>query len=233
MNQLLEHINILLSKTKLDIPKNNENVFPFNYIEFTFCYLLEKNIISFDEYLEIRNDYISRNVYLHLYNLGPAAFGVSWAQPHISDLSDDITKPSKKLDPEFSSNYDLFHCRSKKRIEIKAGRLTARDNSKNTSISERAMTFDDAYNNKKEFWTNYQQIYFGMSDITILILVCTDVIKYLAFQSITLEENQFMKGFQHRGNKGEGQLWIDNDTFPSFYKLFMDKDQLLNYINSL
>lgn len=216
--------------------KKNENIFPFNSIEVIFCFLISEKIISFNNYIKLRSEYIERNKNLDLYNLSSKKFGVTWAQNHILAMSSDFKKPSKVLDSNFKSNYDLYYLPKNKRIEVKAARLieiTEKDNKTLTSIASRAMSFNEAGNSSRTFWINYQQIYFGLSDITIFILVCVDTIKYLVYDSKDLEENEFMKDFQHRGNKNEGQLWINNENFQYFKNFIIEANCLVERVSSL
>lgn len=43
------------------------------------------NVISLDEYLEMRAEYLQRNKYLHLFELAPRTFGETWGQNHLMD----------------------------------------------------------------------------------------------------------------------------------------------------
>jgi hypothetical protein len=236
MESLNNEIDLIIKNNnlKIDVIKN-QNIFPFNFIEIKLSLLLSKGILKFEDYITLRENYIERNKFLPLYNLSSKKFGVTWAQTHILELSKDIIKPSKKLDENFDKNYDLYYIPNKKKIEVKAGRLINKGDGSLTSISERALSFSEIENNKDiDFWINYQQIYFGMSDITILILVCKDSINYLAYKSKDLEENYYMKDFQHRGNSGEGQLWIDQINFEVFKKdIIRNEKKLLEIISNI
>ena len=46
-------------------------VYPFNKFEYTISHLIAKEIISLDDYLQIRSEYIARNRYLYLFELVP------------------------------------------------------------------------------------------------------------------------------------------------------------------
>ena len=42
--------------------ENIQNVYPFNKYEYIITKLVDKRILSYDDYLELRNDYINRNL---------------------------------------------------------------------------------------------------------------------------------------------------------------------------
>ena len=50
-------------------------VYPFNKFEYTISHLIAKEIITLDDYLEMRAEYLQRNKYLHLFELAPRTFG--------------------------------------------------------------------------------------------------------------------------------------------------------------
>lgn len=63
-------IESLSKDDKEKVKKRLENlisVYPFNEYEFILSSLLGLDKISFDEYLEIRDEYIARNMYVSLY----------------------------------------------------------------------------------------------------------------------------------------------------------------------
>ena len=74
-------------------------VYPFNKFEYTISHLIAKNVISLDEYLDMRAEYIQRNRYLHLFELAPRTFGETWGQTHLMELVPEFKVPTKKTDP--------------------------------------------------------------------------------------------------------------------------------------
>ena len=60
-------------------------VYPFNKFEYTISHLIAKEIITLDEYLEMRAEYLQRNKYLHLFELAPRTFGETWGQQHLME----------------------------------------------------------------------------------------------------------------------------------------------------
>ena len=56
--------------------ENIQNVYPFNKYEYVITKLVEEKILSYDEYLELRNDYINRNLFLYVFEISaPRGFG--------------------------------------------------------------------------------------------------------------------------------------------------------------
>ncbi|MFH1826179.1 MAG: hypothetical protein ABH823_02685 [bacterium] len=57
------------------------SVYPFNEYEFIISSLLGLNKITLDDYYEIRDEYIARNMYLYIFEISaPRGFGEQWAQ---------------------------------------------------------------------------------------------------------------------------------------------------------
>ena len=85
------------------------SVYPFNEYEYIISTLLAAEKLTFDEYLDLRDGYISRNRFLYIFEISaPRGFGEAWAQGHLSELVPDLVKPSKKLDKDYSGQYDFF-----------------------------------------------------------------------------------------------------------------------------
>lgn len=76
-------------------------VYPFNKFEYTISHLIAKGVISLDEYLDMRAEYLQRNKYLHLFELAPRTFGETWGQNHLMELVPEFKIPTKRLDPTF------------------------------------------------------------------------------------------------------------------------------------
>lgn len=99
---------------KLDNPsdfreslENLISVYPFNEYEYIISTLLGAGILTRNDYYELRDEYIARNMYLYIFEIGaPRGFGERWAQGHLKELVPDLQKPSKKLDTEYSGQYD-------------------------------------------------------------------------------------------------------------------------------
>ena len=95
--------------------------YPFNEYEYIISTLLAMDVLTLDDYHELRDSYVGRNLYLYIFEItSPRAFGDAWAQGHLKELVPDLQKPSKKIDSGYSGQYDLYldgiH------IEVKASR---------------------------------------------------------------------------------------------------------------
>lgn len=95
-------------------------VYPFNKFEYTISYLIAKEIITLDDYLRVRSEYIARNRYLYLFELAPRTFGETWGQRHLMELVEEFEIPSKEKDPDYAGQYDLLL--DGIRVEVKASR---------------------------------------------------------------------------------------------------------------
>ena len=84
------------------------SVYPFNEFEFMISTLLGRQKLTLDDYYELRDEYIARNLYLYVFEIGaPRGFGEAWAQGHLKALVPELSKPSKKLDPNYAGEYDF------------------------------------------------------------------------------------------------------------------------------
>ena len=126
------------------------SAFPFNEYEYILIFLLDKKIISFKDYENLRNDYVSSNKYLELYGLAPRIFGEIWVHEHIRDLDKRFIKPDKSIDPDYNGQYDLRI--EKLRVEVKASRAI------NTKVRGNLVSKALLYNSPEPFWMNFQQI---------------------------------------------------------------------------
>jgi hypothetical protein len=52
------------------------SVYPFNEYEYLISHLLARDVLSLDQYLELRDNYIARNMYLYIFEISaPRGFG--------------------------------------------------------------------------------------------------------------------------------------------------------------
>lgn len=189
---------------------NTMSVFPFNEQEYFLCYMISRGVITFDEYLGIREEYINRNFYLSLFEISaPRGFGETWAQGHLHSVVPDLRKPSKALDPNYSGQYD-FMLDEKIRIEVKASRAV--DFNSNQPLYIKALSSDST----KRFDMNFQQVKPGCCDVFVWMGVWRDVIRYWVLASFEVEHNKYYSRGQHRGNVGEGQLHLKEDNVQEF-----------------
>jgi len=202
------------------------SVYPFNRFEYLISILLGKGVLSLNVYYEIRDEYIARNLYLYIFEIsGPRTFGEAWAQGHLKELVPDLVKPSKKLDPAYSGEYDFF-LDGGIRIEVKASRAVHFDT--NEPLYVKALSSDS----QKPFDMNFQQVKCGCCDVFVWIGVWRDVIRHWVLSSSEIESNKYFSRGQHRGNVGEGQLHLNQDNISEFAKYEVKGCDLLEAIRA-
>jgi hypothetical protein len=189
---------------------NLVSVYPFNEYEFLISTLMGHGKISLDEYYELRDDYIARNLYMYVFEISaPRGFGEAWAQGHLKEIAPELIKPTKQIDPFYSGQYDLL-LDNKIRIEVKASRAVDFDS--NDPLYVKALSSDS----QKRFDMNFQQIKPGCCDVFVWVGVWRDVIRYWVLSSHEVATNRFYSAGQHRGNVGEGQLHLKDDNIDEF-----------------
>lgn len=63
------------------------SVYPFNEYEYIISTLLGAEVLTLDDYYELRDEYIARNLYLYVFEISaPRGFGERWAQGHLKSL---------------------------------------------------------------------------------------------------------------------------------------------------
>jgi len=142
--------------------KNLISVYPFNEYEYIISTLIGAGILTTDDYYELRDEYIARNMHLYIFEISaPRGFGERWAQGHLKELVPALQKPPKKLDSEYSGQYDFFlEANGKKiRIEVKASRAV--DSDSDEPIYVKALSSDS----DKSFDMNFQQIKLKLCDV--------------------------------------------------------------------
>ena len=202
------------------------SVFPFNEYEYIISTLLGLGKLSLDEYYELRDEYISRNMFLYIFEISaPRGFGETWAQGHLKELVPELVKPSKKRDPDYSGQYD-FYLDEKIRIEVKASRAV--DFNSREALPVKALSSDS----EKEFDMNFQQTKPACCDVFIWVGVWRDVIRYWILTSDEVANNRYFSKGQHRGNVGEGQLHLKHDNIDEFAKYEGKSNRLLGAIRN-
>jgi hypothetical protein len=186
------------------------SVYPFNEYEYIIAALFAANKLSHDEYVELRDAYIARNMFLYIFEIGaPRGFGEAWAQGHLKELVPELQKPAKKLDPSYSGEYD-FLLDSKIKIEVKASRAVDFDSDEPLYV--KALASDST----KRFDMNFQQVKPACCDVFVWIGVWRDVIRHWVLASKEMSSNRYYSTGQHRGNTGEGQLHLKHDNIGNF-----------------
>ena len=206
--------------------ENLFSVYPFNEFEYIISNLLGVNVLTLDEYQLLRDEYISRNLYLYIFEIGsPRGFGEMWAQGHLKELVPDLMKPTKKIDKEYQGQYD-FLLDGQIRIEVKASRAV--DASTDAPLYVKALASDSG----KPFWMNFQQIKPSCCHVFVWVAVWRDVIRYWVLASRELEANPHYSQGQHRGNVGEGQLHVRHDNIADFSAFETKPNQLAEAIRA-
>ncbi|MBE6224076.1 MAG: hypothetical protein E7122_02435 [Bacteroidales bacterium] len=213
LNELYEQIQKLpkgvesaLSEEILD---KLYSVYPFNKFEYIISHLIAERIITLRDYLDIRNRYLDRNKYLYIFEItAPRTFGETWAQRHLNELVPELERPSSQKDFEYSGQYDFWY--KGVRIEVKASRAVERSSGETLII--KALSSES----KKGFDMNFQQIKPACCDVFVWIAVWRDVIRYWVLSSDEVKGSKYFSIGQHRGNVGEGQLWIKESNIRDF-----------------
>jgi len=230
----MEHLTRELDALLSELPNEEElrvrleslhSVYPFNEYEYIISTLLGVDTLTLDQYYELRDRYIDRNCFLHLFDLTSRRFGDTWAYSQLKSIVPEISKPSRVLDPSYQSGeYDAYL--DGIRIEIKSSRAVDRYSA--ASMPEKALASDS----EKPFDMNFQQIKPDLCDVFVWIAVWRDVIRYWVLSSHEVETNRYYSIGQHRGNVGEGQLHIKDDNINEFAKYEVKPNELANRIRS-
>jgi hypothetical protein len=190
--------------------ENLVSVYPFNEFEFIIATLLGSHRLTLDQYHELRDEYLSRNMYLYIFEISaPRTFGEAWAQGHLKELVPELEKPTKKLDPDYSGQYDL-HLDGKIRVEVKASRAVDFDSEEPLYV--KALSSDS----QRPFDMNFQQTKPSCCDVFVWIGVWRDLIRYWVLASHEVAGSRYFSAKQHRGNVGEGQLHLTQENIDDF-----------------
>jgi len=113
-------------KQLLEDVEADQSIFPFNEYEKLICNLINRGELTYNQYLDIRSEYISENPNLWVFEISaPRGFGEKFAQTYVQGKCSNLRKASKKLDPDYSGQYDLWL--DGIRIEVKASRAVDSD----------------------------------------------------------------------------------------------------------
>ncbi|HPA47379.1 MAG TPA: hypothetical protein PK395_16550 [bacterium] len=126
------------------------SVFPFNEYEYILMFLRDRSVISFEQYEDLRNRYVSANRYLNLFGLAPRIFGQIWGEQHLRDLDSRFREADRAVDADHKGQYDLWI--EGVRVEVKAAR--AIDTKKRGDLVSKALRSDS----DRPFWMNFQQL---------------------------------------------------------------------------
>jgi len=202
-----------------------QSAYPFNEYEYIISTLLGVDALRLEEYYDMRNRYIERNCFLHIFDLTSRRFGDTWAYGQLKSIIPEIRKPSRELDPSYGSGeYDAFL--DGIRIEIKSSRAVDLDSA--ASMSEKALASDS----ERRFLMNFQQIKAALCDVFVWIAVWRDAIRYWVLSSQEITSSPHYSKGQHRGNVGEGQLHVKDDNIHEFDRFEVKPHQLADGINA-
>lgn len=204
--------------------ENLMSVYPFNEYEFIISTLLGLEKLKLDEYYLMRDEYIARNMYLHIFEISaPRGFGEAWAQGHLKELVPDLVKPTRLIEPNYSGQYDfLLYVDETKFItlEVKASRAV--------DFNSREPLYIKALSQEEDipFDMNFQQVKPKCCDVFVWIGVWRDVIRYWVLSSNEVATNKYYSTGQHRGNVGEGQLHFNRENIDEFKSFESKSDGL-------
>jgi len=223
LTELRDKIRCSFTGTKEDleaviaIVEEDRAIFPFNEYEHLICNLINRGGLSYEQYIEIRTEYISENPNLWIFEISaPRGFGESFAQTYIQGKSSKLKKPSKKLDPNYSGQYDLWL--DGITIEVKASRAVDRDSDE--PLYMKALSRDT----KKRFLMNFQQLKPSCCDVFIWVAVFRDEIVLWIISSKDVASNPLYSS-QHRGGI-EGQVMVTSENVNLLSKYELTDDNI-------
>jgi hypothetical protein len=185
------------------IVEEDRAIFPFNEYEHLICNLINRGGLSYEQYIEIRAEYISENPNLWIFEISaPRGFGEGFAQTYIQGKCSKLKKPSKTLDLNYAGQYDLWL--DGITIEVKASRAVDRDSDE--PLYMKALSRDT----KKRFLMNFQQLKPDCCRVFIWVAVFRDEIVLWVIGSNDVANNPLYSS-QHRGGI-EGQVMITNEN---------------------
>lgn len=235
MEKLLENLKTKISELEARKPgaydlsevvlESLYSVYPFNRFEYVISHLIAENIITLQQYLTLRAEYLHRNKYLYVFEItAPRTFGETWAQRHLVEVVPELEYPSPVKDPEYKGQYDLLFKGIK--IEVKASRAVKRKSGE--TLIMKALSSDS----KSGFDMNFQQIKPACCDVFVWIAVWRDVIRYWVLSSNEVASSKYFSHGQHRGNVGEGQLWLKESNIEEFSQYEVDVRNILQAIEN-
>lgn len=193
----------------LQMVDDDQSVFPFNEYEHLICNLIEKGGLTYEQYIDIRTEYISANPNLWIFEISaPRGFGEKFAQTYVQGKCSKLKIPNKKLDPNYSGDYDLWLDGIK--IEVKASRAV--DSDSEEPLYMKALS----RNTDKNFLMNFQQLKPRCCDVFIWVAVFRNQIVLWVMSSKEVENHKSYQDKHHRGNIGEGQMHIKNTNIQEF-----------------
>lgn len=204
----------------LQLVEQDESVFPFNEYEHLICNCLDKGGLTYQQYIDIRTEYVSSNPNLWIFEISaPRGFGEKFAQTYVMGKCSKLQAPSKKLDETYSGEYDLRLGNIK--IEVKASRAV--DSESEEPLYMKAVSKDT----NKKFLMNFQQLKPQCCDVFVWVAVFRDAIVLWVMGAKEVANHPLFSKGQHRGNKGnEGQMHIKHDNIHLLEEFVLHGDNL-------
>ena len=225
--------------------------YPFNKYANTIAYLLGKNLISYDDFLQMRGEYYTRNPYISLFELSPRDFGQNYIENSILKLHLELQKPSIDFDPDFKGEYDLcMPVQDEKgiKIEVKAAHVVR--NIEGGTLAAKALKKPaDEKLNTEGFIMNFQQLKPQCCDVFIWIAVWLDTIDLWILPSsmIIMRDDKVKRlkkgesiirdvggksviymGSQHRGGgDDEGQIFVNQMHYSDLQNFKVEEANIL------
>jgi hypothetical protein len=206
------------------------SIYPFSRYEYVISALLSKGVLIFEEYLELRDNYINRNLFLHVFEItAPRGFGDTWAFSHLLSIEPELRRPNRSIDPSYQGEYDLYlpYAAGNIKIEVKASRAVDRDRA-DEPLYIKALSS----NSQKRFLMNFQQLKPSCCDVFLWLAVYRDCVKYWVLKNTVIQQHHdFTPQHRNESTSGrardyeksdiyEGQIMITNANIDSI-KSFM------------
>ena len=210
----------------LALMEQDKAIFPYNEYEWFITTCVAKGHLTYEHYLDIRSEYLSRNPNLWIFEISaPRSFGEKFAQSFLLNKCSALKPASRGLDREYHGQYDLWL--DSIRIEVKASRVT--DSTSDEPLYRKALSIGTS----RPFLMNFQQLKPQCCDVFAWMAVYRDAITtWIMSSREVLHHPAYSKG-QHRGNTGnEGQLHIDQSNINTLDEYKLTDDNLEAAIRS-
>ena len=230
MEQLNDELDKLIEKLEHSTDFRNDldnvkSVYPFSRYEYIISTLLAKDVLSYEDYLDLRDSYINRNLFLYVFEISaPRGFGDTWAFSHLLSVEPELKRPSKKIDSTYKGESDLYlPCSTGNiKIEVKASRAVDRDKA-DEPLYVKALSSSA----KNRFLMNFQQLKPSCCDVFLWVAVYRDCVKYWVLKNDVIRYHPDFTP-QHRNESTaerevgynrsqifEGQIMITNENLST------------------
>lgn len=191
--------------TILETLEADQSVFPFNKYEHLISTLINRGDLAYEQYIEIRTEYISRNPNLYIFEISAPRLFADECTQYIKDKCLNLQNPSTKLDPTYRGTYSLWL--DGVAIGVNSSRVV--DKNSREPLYMKALSRDT----EKKFLMNFQQLKPQFCDVFVWLAIFRDEIVIWVMNSSEVLNNPLYSKGQHRGNLGnEGQLHIKENN---------------------